>query len=110
MRVLDLTDLPGRPVADFGSVGFAVSPVGIGGDTHHVVLTLEPGGVIGRHDAVGRQLLVVLAGEADVSGGDGVAVRLGPGHAALWEPGESHETRSSGGLTALVVEGDLEVR
>ena len=61
MRVLDLTDLPRRPVADFGSVGFAVSPVGRGGDTHHVVLTLEPGGVIGRHDAVGGQLLVVLA-------------------------------------------------
>jgi len=65
MRVLDLTDLPRRPVADFGSVGFAVSPVGRGGDTHHVVLTLEPGGVIGRHDAVGGQLLVVLAGEAE---------------------------------------------
>ena len=109
MRVLDLTDLPRRPVTDFGSAGFAVAPVGRGGDTHHVVLTLEPGGVIGRHDAVGRQLLVVLAGEADVSGGEGEAVRLGPGRAALWEPGENHETRSAGGMTALVVEGDLEV-
>jgi quercetin dioxygenase-like cupin family protein len=109
MRVLDLTDLPRRPVTDFGSVGFAVSPVGRGAETHHVVLALEPGGVIGRHDAVGRQLLAVLAGDAVVSGADGVPVPLVVGQAALWEPGESHETRSAGGMTALVVEGDLEV-
>ena len=27
----------------------------------------------------------------------------------MWEPGEPHETRSVGGLTALVVEGDVDL-
>jgi hypothetical protein len=27
----------------------------------------------------------------------------------VWEPGEHHETRSRDGLTALVVEGDVEI-
>ena len=32
-----------------------------------------------------------------------------PGQAAVWEPDESHETRSEHGLTALIVEGDLDI-
>ena len=46
---------------------------------------------------------------ATVSGHDGVAVEIGPGQAAVWEPNEPHETRSEHGLTALVVEGDLDI-
>ena len=109
-RVLDLTALPVHTVDDFDSIGFGVAPIGRGADTHHVVLTLEAGGVMGRHAAVGRQLLVLLAGDASVAGADGVEQPLAIGSAALWEPGESHETRSRSGMTALVVEGDLVVR
>jgi len=56
---------------------------------------------------VGRQLLLLVAGNALVSGDDGVPVELAAGHAAVWDPGESHETRSATGMTALVVEGDV---
>jgi hypothetical protein len=35
--------------------------------------------------------------------------RLGPGQAAVWEPGEVHETRSAGGMAAMIVEGDLDI-
>ena len=38
---------------------------------------------------------------------DRVPVKLTVGRAAVWEPGESHETRSVAGMTALVVEGDI---
>ena len=69
----------------------------------------RPRGVIGRHPAAGRQLLAVVSGDATVSGHDGVAVEIGPGQAAVWEPNEPHETRSEHGLTALVVEGDLDI-
>jgi len=34
---------------------------------------------------------------------------LGPGEAAVWEPGEWHETLSEQGVTAIVVEGDFEL-
>ncbi len=112
MRILDLTALPGRRVDANGSRGFSVAALGLTADAHLVALTLAAGGVVGRHPAAGRQLLVVLTGDAVVSGGSdgtGEAVTLGPGQAAVWEPHEPHETRTTEGLTALVVEGDIEL-
>ena len=54
----------------------------------------RPAAIIGRHPAGGRQLLVVLSGEAEVAGAEGTVRRLAAGEAAVWEPGEVHETRS----------------
>ena len=44
-----------------------------------------------------------------MAGAEGVVHRLGAGQAAVWEPGELHETRSAGGVSALIVEGDLDI-
>ena len=109
MRILSLAGLPRRTVESFGSAGFSVGAFGITADAHLVAVTLAPGGVVGRHPAVGRQLLIVLSGEALVSGDDGSVTSIGPGEAAAWEPGESHETRSETGLLAVIVEGDLDL-
>ena len=109
MRILDLAALPHRPIDANGSHRFSVGAFGISADAHLVAVTLAPGGVIGRHPALGRQFLVVLDGEAEVSGADGTVQSLTRGQAAVWEPGESHETRSAGGLTAMIVEGDLDI-
>ncbi len=109
MRILDLSSAPRRPVEAHASVGFSIAAIGITAETHLVAVSLRPGGVIGRHPAAGRQLLVVLTGDAVVSGSDGEAVAIGPGQAAVWEPGEPHETRSVTGVSALVVEGDLDL-
>lgn len=67
--------------------------------------TLVPGGRIDRHRAAARQLLAVVSGSGVVSGEDGREVDVGPGEAALWRTGELHETRSSEGLLAVIVEG-----
>ena len=109
MRVIRLDAVPRRGIDSPGSAGFTVGALGITADAHLVVVRLRPRGVIGRHPAAGRQLLAVVSGEATVSGHDGVAVEIGPGQAAVWEPNEPHETRSEHGLTALVVEGDLDI-
>jgi quercetin dioxygenase-like cupin family protein len=109
VRVLDLSDLPHRPIEGHGSRGFSVGAFGISADAHLVAVSLAAGGVIGRHPVVGRQLLVVLTGEAEVAGAEGTVRRLAPGQAAVWEPGELHETRSPGGMTAMIVEGDLDI-
>ena len=109
MRVLDLAALPHRPIDAHGSRGFSVGAFGLGADTHLVAVALAPGGVIGPHPAIGRQLLVVLHGEGEVAGAEGVVQRIVAGQAAVWEPGEQHETRSRGGLTAMIVEGDLDI-
>ena len=109
MRILSLTELPHRPVEAHGSRGFSVGAFGISADAHLVAVNLAPGGAIGRHPAGGRQLLVVLSGEAEVAGAEGVVRRLTAGSAAVWEPGEVHETRSPSGMVAMIVEGDLDI-
>jgi len=92
----------------FDSQGFTIgSVVGSDGPVRISQARLAPGGVIGRHPAVRRQLLIPLDGDVTVSGQDGVSYGIGPGRAALWEPGEEHETRTADGLWALVVEGNL---
>lgn len=109
MRILDLADLPHRPIEAHGSRSFSVGAFGICADAHLVAVALAPGGTIGRHPAVGRQLLVVLSGDAEVAGAEGTVRRLSAGQAAVWEAGELHETRSPGGMTAMIVEGDLHI-
>ena len=102
VRVISTEELTARNITSFGSNGFGVVPVAA--DAHVVLARLAPGGIIGRHPAVVDQCLVVLSGEAEVSGADGVTQVLHQGSAALWSAGESHETRSKAGLTAIVVE------
>lgn len=109
MRILDLGSVTGLPVTAHGSRGFSVAALGLSGDAHLVAVRLEPGGVVGRHPAVGRQVLAVLTGDAVVSGSSGDPVTIGPGQAAVWEPYEPHETRTTEGLTALVLEGELDL-
>ncbi len=104
MHVISLGDLTTRNIAHFGSEGFGILP--IAPDAHVLVATLSPGGRIGRHPAVVDQCLVVLEGDADVSGEDGISQLIRTGSAAIWSAGESHETRSQNGLSALIVEAD----
>ena len=106
MRLLDLRRAGARSVDAFDSHGFSLVPL-MRGEGHVAVARLEAGGRIGRHPAVAAQALVVVEGTATVSGEDGMPMEIGPGLAALWEPGEQHETRTERGLVAVIVEGDL---
>jgi quercetin dioxygenase-like cupin family protein len=105
VELVDLQHTYGRSVEQFASVGFTVSPVGRVHDGRLACLRLEPGGRIGRHPAVGRQMLTLVSGDATVSGDDGVEVTLTPGQAVMWAPDEDHETTSVEGMVAFVVEG-----
>jgi quercetin dioxygenase-like cupin family protein len=107
VRILELDADRARTVTDFGSERFTVTPMAQIARGVMTFLRLGPGGRIGRHAAVRRQLFLVVAGDAIVSGADGTEHPLKPGHAALWEPGESHETRSLSGMMAVITEGDV---
>ena len=74
------------------------------GGAHVVRIRLEPCGVLGRHAARADQLFVVVEGAGVASGADGDAIPVAAGTAIYWPAGEEHETRSEGGLTAIVVE------
>ena len=106
MRIYSFDAEHGHTITAFESRGVRLTPILRPSPALSVAcFTIEPGGVIGHHQAVETQLLLVLAGDASVSGADGVPVVVGPGDAVLWDAAEWHETRTNTGLTALVMEG-----
>jgi quercetin dioxygenase-like cupin family protein len=67
---------------------------------------LDPGGVLGMHEAETPQLFLVVEGTGRVRSGDAEPVPVARGQGAFWETGELHETVTETGLTAIVVEAD----
>ena len=65
------------------------------------------GGIVGFHEATVPQLFCVVAGSGWVTGPDRARVPVGAFGAAFWEAGEWHESGSEGGMTVVVLEGDL---
>lgn len=70
------------------------------------IFRLAPGGRIARHPAGVPQILAVLDGSGEVSGGSGVYEPIAAGEAVFWRQGEEHETTAAAGLTALIIEGE----
>ena len=104
MRIVDCGGHAGDRETRFHSHAFTVTPL-VTDAAFVAVLRLGPGGRIGRHPATGRQVFLVVEGEGMVSGDDRVEIPIHVGQAAVWEPGEEHETRADGGMTAVVSEG-----
>lgn len=74
------------------------------GEAHAYVIYFEPGGVIGPHEAGFGQILVAVAGNGWVAGGDDRRVPLGEGEAAFIRRGEVHSKGSESGMTAFMVQ------
>jgi quercetin dioxygenase-like cupin family protein len=68
------------------------------------VMYIDPGGVVGYHQAIGQQLFRVVQGTGRVTGTDRVHVSVAPGQAAFWIDGEWHESGSDAGMVAVLVE------
>ncbi len=98
-------DIPFKQIDAFGSQGFTHHRAARG-ETFQVAFA-ELDGVIGGHDAVSEQLLVVLSGRVRCSTRD-AAVELARGEAVRWGEGEWHETRSLEPSLLLIVEGAFE--
>src|SRR5699024_7504139 len=67
-------------------------------------INLEKNGVIGYHQAVVPQIMLILHGEGYVRGEEDAYRQVEAGDAIYWEKGEWHETKASDGLIALVIE------
>lgn len=67
---------------------------------------LEEGGIVGYHQAVVPQLLLVLTGKGSVRGESEEYFNVESGDAVFWVKGEWHETKSENGLTAIVIESE----
>lgn len=67
---------------------------------------LGENGLIGYHQAVCPQLLLILSGEGLVSINQEEYFNVQPGDAVFWEKDEWHETKTTRGLTAIVIESE----
>ena len=65
---------------------------------------LEANGIVGYHQAVVPQLLLVINGEGYVRNDEVQNIKVQPGDAVFWEKDEWHETKTDKGLTAIVIE------
>lgn len=109
MRLFRFDESVSVPIAHFGS-RFRIGPLtGLDSRVRVQMMYLPPGGVVGRHPTTVEQLFAVVAGRGSVSGEDGERRDIGPGQAALWEPGEHHDAHTEGGLTAVCIEGHFDV-
>lgn len=105
MEIVNLRGADGHSIGKFESKGALHRPVAhTEGDSSLGLITLEADGVLGRHPAVGDQLFIVINGEGWVAGEDETRTDIKAGEAALWRAGESHESGTRTGMTALVVE------
>ena len=97
-----------RPITRFDSRGAAIGGIARSrGECRLSLVELDEGGVIGLHEALSPQLLLVVRGVARVRGGDEPPVEIAAGEGAFWSAGELHETTTAQGLGAIVVEGEL---
>ncbi|AFU12724.1 hypothetical protein bcere0017_18860 [Bacillus cereus Rock1-3] len=76
------------------------------GNVHIGAMHLQENGIIGYHEAVVSQLLLIMDGEGYVCGADKEKVKIRAGQAVFWEKGEFHETSTEHGLLAIIMEAE----
>jgi quercetin dioxygenase-like cupin family protein len=111
MKVVDLGAVNRAVIERYGSARAESARIAAGnGEAHVHLVTFEPGGVIGPHEAGFGQLFLVLDGAGWVAGADGQRIALGPGAVAFIQRGEIHSKGSEEGSTALMIQvRDLEL-
>ncbi|HEU4675410.1 MAG TPA: hypothetical protein VFS29_05450 [Motilibacteraceae bacterium] len=109
MRLIPFDAGRGADITRFGTHGVRGVPLARATELARysvLVMHLDPGGAVGRHEAVVDQLFAVVAGSGWAEGADAARVEVAAGQAVLWEAGEEHAAGTDVGLTALVVEAD----
>lgn len=105
MKIVDYRLGADQPVERYGSSGATFGRMAVLAGSGQVgCVRLEPGAVLGRHPAPIPQLFCVIDGQGQVSGAEGTVHSIVAGQAALWDAGESHESRTETGMTMIVIE------
>jgi mannose-6-phosphate isomerase-like protein (cupin superfamily) len=96
-----------QAITHFDSRGATIGGVArCSGHVRVSFIELDPGGVLGMHEAATPQLFLVVEGAGRVRSGDDEPVPIAQGQCAYWETGELHETVTETGLSAIVVVAD----
>ncbi|WP_404451814.1 AraC family ligand binding domain-containing protein [Virgibacillus necropolis] len=75
-------------------------------ETNIGCMYIEENGIIGFHKAGVPQLLLIMNGEGYVRGEKEQYFQVQAGDAVFWNKDEWHETKTSIGLTAIVIESE----
>ena len=109
MKIFDFSEKVGKQITVFQSNFIMSKIVKHQVNIHIGAMHLKENGIIGYHEAVVSQLLLIVDGEGYVCGADKEKVKVKAGQAVFWEKGEFHETSTEHGLMAIVMEAeDLE--
>lgn len=106
MEIYTFNKENGRQIDQFNSNFFMSRIIGTDQAAHIGCMYLEEQGVIGFHQAVVPQLLLILNGEGYVRGESEDYINVQAGDAIFWNKGEWHETKTDTGVTAIVIESD----
>ncbi|MBI5293439.1 MAG: cupin [Chloroflexi bacterium] len=106
MRIIRFDAEVGKGIDRYGSANVSRSRIAqLIADADISCMHFNPQGVIGFHQAVTPQLLLVVAGSGWARGDSNERVPVSAGQAALWDKDEWHESGSESGMTAIVIEG-----
>ncbi|MEI5908757.1 cupin [Bacillus spongiae] len=106
MEIYQFTKETGKKITKFDS-DFIMSRITETHKAAHIgCMHLDKNGVIGYHQAVVPQFLLIVNGEGYVSGETAEFSKVQCGDAVFWEKGEWHETKTATGLTAIVIESE----
>ncbi|MED0962149.1 cupin [Bacillus paramycoides] len=109
MKIFDFSEKVGKHISAFQSNFIMSKILNYQGNIHIGAMHLQENGIIGYHEAVVSQLLLIVQGEGFVCSADKEKVKVEAGQAVYWEKDELHETSTEKGLMAIVIESeDLE--
>lgn len=111
MRIFRYDSGAGQEIKEYNSSNVFISPIlqiEKGAVIH--LMSFDPQGIIGSHQAGGPQVLLVIGGEGWVRSESPESVPVAVGDGVFWDLGEWHESGSEAGMTALVIESTVRGR
>ncbi|OOR21551.1 cupin [Bacillus cereus] len=106
MKIFDFSEKVGKHISVFQSNFIMSKILNHQGNIHIGAMHLQENGIIGYHEAVVSQLLLIVDGEGYVCGTDKEKVTVEAGQAVFWEKDEFHETSTEKGLMTIVMEAE----
>ncbi len=94
-----------KPIQAYSSAGAHSCELAHGnGESHAYVVHMEPGGIIGPHQAGFDQVLLVVKGSGWVAGNDGIRHKVEEESGAFIPLGENHSKGSNTGMVAVMLQ------
>ncbi|TWT00142.1 cupin [Planomicrobium sp. CPCC 101079] len=106
MKIYQFKKETGKKITKFDS-NFVMSRIAQTEKAAHIgCIHLDMNGLVGYHQAVIPQLLLIVNGEGWVRGETEEYIKVHSGEAVFWDKDEWHETKTDTGLTAIVIESE----